>query len=95
MKNALIAVLVCVNVALLVGLVFGSGAVEDAKAQVVVGQDYLLMTAQVGKDEDALFITDLKKKQMLAFTFDSRRKAMVPYRGIRLLREFDREGIGR
>ncbi|MFP4107258.1 MAG: hypothetical protein ACLFVU_14390 [Phycisphaerae bacterium] len=91
MKNALIAVLVCVNVALLVGLVFGSGAVDDAKAQVVIGQDYMLVTGKIDQNEDAVYITDLKKKQMLAFKYDRRQEAMVPFRGVRLLREFNRQ----
>jgi siroheme synthase (precorrin-2 oxidase/ferrochelatase) len=88
MKNAGIVALVGVNVLFLVALVVGTGSVDQAKAQGYIEQDYIVIAAKVDKTEDVIYITDMKKKRMLAFQFDTQKKRMVPYRGVRLLRDF-------
>jgi hypothetical protein len=91
MKNAVIVALVCVNLLILVALVVGTGSVPQAKAQGFVGQDYMVIAAKIDKTEDVIFVTNLTKSRMLAFQFDQRKKQLVPYRGVRLLRDFGRQ----
>ena len=87
MKRALIVTLVGVNAALLLALVFGANA-SDAKAQGIVGAntDYLIMTGQTGKSDDAVYIIDVRKQGMVAFRFDRGKKKLIPFRGVRKLK---------
>jgi len=91
MKQALIVALVCLNAALLVALVFGTG-VPTAQAQVVGGgSNYLLMTGRIGGDYDGVFLLDLKTRQVAAIRLDKNRKRMVPIAKRELKRDFGRK----
>lgn len=90
MKNAVIVALVCANLLILAALVVGSGSVDQAKAAGWVEADYLVVAAKVDKTEDLIYVTNLNKGKMLAFRFDTERKRLVPYDGVRLDRDFGR-----
>ena len=87
MKRALVVTLVCINAALLLGLVIGVNA-SDAKAQGMVGAstDYLVMTGHVGRDNDAVYVIDVQRQGMVAFRFDRTKKKLIPFRGVRKLK---------
>ena len=87
MKRALVVTLVCINAALLLGLVIGVNA-SDAKAQGMVGArtDYLIMTGHVGNDNDAVYVVDVRRQGMVAFRFDRNKKKLIAYRGVRKLK---------
>jgi hypothetical protein len=88
MKNAIIVALVCVNLLILVGLVIGTGSVDQAKAAGYVETEYIVIPAKVAKTEDLIYITNMDKKETIAFRLDAKTKKMVPFRTVRLLRDF-------
>jgi len=77
MKRAAIVALVCINVALLLGLMWGS-AVPWAKAQGRYKTDYLMVTGRhpIGETE-ALYIVDLGKERLVALRWDIDRRRLV------------------
>lgn len=87
MKRALVVTLVGINAALLLALVFGANA-SDAKAQGMVGArtDYLIMTAHIGRDNDAVYVLDVRRQGMVAFRFDRTKKILIPFRRARKLK---------
>jgi len=87
MKKLAIVALVCINVALL-ALVLDS-ATSRADAQTYWGpNNYLLMSAQVEKDYDVIYVVDLAQERMLSFRFDRTSKKLVPYQGVDLAKDF-------
>ena len=91
MKKFVIIGLICLNVGLLLALASSAWAATPAQAQVVVGgKNYMVLTAKVRSDEDAVIITDLDTRRTLAFRYDNNKKDLVPFRGIKLDREFGR-----
>ena len=76
MKTALIVALICVNVGLLAALMLGSG-VERADAQ-VRRTDYVMVTAQVTDNYDAIYIIDLGSRKFTAVGIDKRTKRFQP-----------------
>lgn len=92
MKKGIILALAAVNVVLLAVLLLGAST-PSARAQVVGGgSDYILHTAQIGSDWDAVWITDLRSRRMVAFRFDKTDKELKAYRGRDLRRDFGRRG---
>ena len=86
MKRALVVTLVCINAALLLGLVIGVNA-SDAKAQGIGARtDYLIMTGHIGRDNDAVYVVDVRRQGMVAFRFDRTKKKLIPLRGVRKLK---------
>ena len=64
MKHAIIIALVCLNVALVMGLVFSA---NRAEAQVGGGAgDYLMLTGHVQNDVEVLYVVNSTKGLMLA-----------------------------
>ncbi len=91
MRRALIVALVLVNLGFLAGIIWKAGA-TPVKAQVIgAATDYIVLTGKTGGGEEALYIADLGRRSLLAFEYDRREDAMVPFQGIRLLREFGRD----
>jgi hypothetical protein len=95
MRRVTIIALVCVNILLLLVLAWEVGA-PPAKAQVLGGgSNYVLQTGRFGQNRDALFVLDLRTRRLLAFrprkTADNQIRLRV-FRGLRLLREFERGG---
>lgn len=88
MKNLVIVMLVCVNVALLGVLMLGL-APQPAKAQVVGGgTNYVMHTAKISDNYDAVYVIDLRSRKMLAFRIDKTSKKLTPYTGVDLVRDF-------
>jgi len=89
MKKALIVSLVCVNAGLLAALLLGAAA-PPAQAQVYGGgTDYLVVSAQLAVDWDALWVLDLSKRRLRAFGFNKQSNRLLPFGGGRdLARDF-------
>ena len=93
MKSRLIIGLVCLNAALLIALAFGTGT-QQAKAQTFPTTDYLLMTAQIVPNMDAVCVVDLSSKRMAAWRLRGAgaRYRLTPFQGTRdLNRDFRRK----
>ena len=74
MKKAIIAVLVCVNVGLLVALIFGAG-VPKAQATYpgsVMPNNTIMITGQISDDEDAVYILDMASESLKGFEFQGK-----------------------
>ncbi|MDY7009814.1 MAG: hypothetical protein SVV80_03590 [Planctomycetota bacterium] len=94
MKQAIIVALVCLNAALVVALVFGTGT-QAADAQVIGGgTNYILITGDIREDYDAVYILDLGKRRLAAMRFDKSKGIakgrLVPAGTRELLRDFER-----
>lgn len=77
MKTTVIVILMCVNVALLAALALGSPG--KAHGQVYGGgNDYLMITGQIASNYDAVYIIDMKKRQLRGWEFNRSRKRLVP-----------------
>lgn len=88
MKKVLIVSLVCVNAGLLAALLLGTGA-QPAQAQAYGGADYLVVTAQIAVDWDAVWVLDLTKRRLRAFGFNKQNNRLLPFGGGRdLARDF-------
>lgn len=89
MRNLLIGLLVCLNVGLLLMLLLGSGA-GSADAQVIGGgTDYMVITARIGSNYDAIFIIDVAQQRLACWKFDRTLKRLVVLgRGRKLTRDF-------
>ncbi len=99
MKKTLIVTLVCINVALLAALVLGVRA-PNADAQVSGGgADYLMLTARIGTNNDAVCIIDLASRRLMAWQYDRTNKRLASFRGRELPNDFrpvqEQEGRGR
>jgi hypothetical protein len=87
MKKALIVTLVCVNAGLLAALLLGTA--QPAQAQAYGGADYLVVTAQIAVDWDAVWVLDMAKRRLRAFGFNKQSNRLVPFGGGRdLARDF-------
>jgi len=85
-KRWLIVALVCLNVALIGGVVLVASAPE-AEAQIIgAGTDYMVVTAAIGSDYDAVYVLDLSKMALGAWKLDKTSKKLVPL-GVRGLAE--------
>ena len=88
MKRAAIVALLCLNAALLVMLVAGSGTEQKAYGQ-VIASNYLVVTGNY----DAIYILDLSTRRLAAWRYEKRKR---PYgmravaAGRELLRDFGR-----
>jgi hypothetical protein len=90
MKKAAIMALVCINVALLLGLLLGSG-VPEAKAQGLLQWDYLMVSSlQPGRNVEAIYIIDLARSRLAAVRYDRAKKRMVVIGARDLRRDFSR-----
>ena len=90
MKKMLIIALVCVNVGLLLALVFGTANIPQAKAQPGRGggTDYLMVTGEISSDYEAVYIIDLAQRRLRGVKFDRSRKRLVPMQGRELEGDF-------
>ena len=81
MKEKAIILLLCVNVALLLALMFGTG-VEKANAQVAGGAaNYLVVTGTIGQNTDAIYVLDVARQRLLAWRYDHGGKKFRLFRG--------------
>lgn len=93
MKKAVIVALLCLNAALLVSLIAGTGT-EPAYGQ-VIGSNFLVVTGNIYGDYDAIYVLDLASRRLAAWRWEKTRK---PYglrpvaAGRELLRDFGRAG---
>ena len=88
MKRSLIVALICLNVALLVSLLFVAST-PPANAQVYGGgADYLMMTGQIGSDWDAVYVIDLASNRMLGWRYEKAQKRLRQMRGRELKNDF-------
>ena len=91
MKKKLIIVLACVNAALLAALMLGLWT-PGAQAQVVGGgADYMMLTAHIGSDFDAVYIVELGTRRIAMLYVDKTTKRLRAFKGMRLLDEFRRK----
>ena len=92
MKKMLIIALVCVNIVLLLALVFGTANIPQANAQPRRGggTDYLMITGDIGSDYEAVYIIDLAQRRLRGVKFDRSRKRLVPMQGRELESDFSR-----
>ncbi len=92
MKKALIVALVCVNLTLLMALLFGP-TTPKAHGQAFRGAaDYLMITGKLATvKSDAVYVVDLAQRRLLAWKFDRTRKRLIPYQGRDLRNDFERE----
>jgi len=91
MKRYLIAGLIVLNAALLVALVFGTGA-RRAYGQ-AIGTRYLAMTGHIRSDRDMLYIVDLGKRRLAGWQLDrstKKLKGLSRSGGRNLLEDFGR-----
>jgi len=90
MKNTLVALLICINLGLVVALLFGP-ATTPAEAQVIGGgADYLMVTGQIGTNWDGVYVIDLDSRRLLALRWDKTQKRMLAIRGRSLTSDFGR-----
>ena len=75
MKKAIIAILVCVNTGLLLALILGAG-VPKAQAYygagAVMPNNTIIITGQIRRDEDAVYIVDMASERLAAFEFQGK-----------------------
>jgi len=73
MKKAIIAILVCVNVALLLALMLGK-SVPEARAYPgsVMPNNTIMITGHIRDDEDAVYIIDMATEKLAAFEFQGK-----------------------
>ena len=87
MNRALIVAMICLNVVLIAALVGVN--LNQAQAQTERGEnDYIMATGKIGADFDAVYVVDLKTRQMKAWRFDKAAKRLVPYKGRTLTEDF-------
>jgi len=93
-KKHVIALLVCLNVGLLGGLV--AVTLPQADAQPVAApavSNYLLMTGQVHANEDAIYVLDVTSRRLAVWEFDHDTKRLERVRLMRdLAADFRRGG---
>jgi len=89
MKNAkkfAILALVCLNLALVGGLVHVNMA--PAEAGLFKTTNYVVMTGHINSDTDALYIIDLATQKLAAWRWDINQKRMVIISGRTLTKDF-------
>jgi len=69
MKQVMIVALVCVNIALVLALVFGLNE-PAAQAQIKGNADYMVVTGKVNDTVDAVYILDIANLKLVAFQPD-------------------------
>lgn len=75
MKRFIIGALVCLNLALVAGVVFNARA-GKAYAQRRGSADYVMITARRSTREEVLFVIDTSRRLMLGFWADTTKKDM-------------------
>ena len=90
MRKAIIVTLAAVNVALLLTLLLG-GVAPRAEAQVLRGgNDYLMVTGNIGTSWEAVYIADLANRRLLALRYDKTTRRLAPLGNRRLADDFRR-----
>ena len=93
-KKLAIALLVCVNLGLLGGLVVTT--LPQAEAQPVViapaAPNYMLMTGHIRPNEDAVYVLDVNTRKLAAWEFDHTAKRLQRVRLMRNLAADFRRG---
>lgn len=87
MRKGLIIALACINVALLLGLMYGA-IPSEARAQGYRQTDYLMIPCQVDNDEDAIFVIDLARQRLGAYRCSVSGKKITSYRYRSLTTDF-------
>ncbi|MBS3821182.1 MAG: hypothetical protein GVY16_10370 [Planctomycetes bacterium] len=77
MKRMMIVGLIVLNGALLAGLIHLNMA--PAQAQSFKSTDYVAAVGEISSDYDALFITDLASRRMVALKWDKNAQRMVAF----------------
>jgi len=73
MKKAIIAVLVCVNAALLAALMLGKNTPKaHAYPGAIMPNNTIMITGQIRDDEDAVYIIDMASERLAAFEFQGK-----------------------
>ncbi len=90
MKTALLVALVGVNLALALALVVTQNPTADAQV-LRGGTDYIVQTALLGTEWDAVWVVDLRTRRLVVWKFDKTKKELVPMRGRRLIDDFGRK----
>ena len=95
-RSLILAALVVVNAILLVGLIARSTSPAQALAQPAgLSQNYLIVTAEVRDQYDAVYLLDARSRYLHAFWFDLARK-QYQYAGFRdLERDFRHNRSGK
>lgn len=90
MKKLAVIMLVCVNVLLLAMILVA--ALPQAQAQSIRGaNNYLLMTGQIEKDYDVIYVMDLASRRLVAWQFNRTDRKLIRFRGGRnLAKDFGR-----
>lgn len=77
-KRTVIAALVCVNLALLAGLVLATTSEPEARAQATgLGGNYLVVSGEVRDEFDALYVVDMRVRVLHAFIYDRGAKRLI------------------
>ena len=92
MKRAAIVVLTCINVALLLALMWGSTVPRvNAQQPGVFGKDYIMVTGlHPGTNTEALYILDLAQARLAALRYDPAKERLFAF-GARDLKDDFRE----
>ncbi len=93
-KNAWLALLVCVNLILLTGIVLVGHTPRTAMAQATgLAGNYLVVSGEIQDEFDALYLLDLRERTLHSFYF---RKGTqdLQYAGYRLLEQDFRHNRG-
>ena len=91
MKAAIIVALLCVNAALVMMLA-GTPNAPVANAQVVGGaSDYVMITAKVQSDNDAVYVIDLATRRLKVWKFDKNSNRLQTVGVVDLKRDFGRK----
>lgn len=70
-KKAVLGLLICVNVALLAGLVLATTAPSSANAQATgLSGNYMVVSGEVRDEFDALYVVDMRVRVLHAFIYD-------------------------
>jgi hypothetical protein len=89
MKKVMIVALVCVNIALVLALVFSLNE-PAAQAQLKGNADYMVVTGKVNDTLDALYVLDLGTLKLAAFQPDpSARGKLEIYQGKAIKGDFE------
>lgn len=76
-KRTWISLLICVNAALLTGIVLAATSPPTALAQATgLSGNYLAVCAQVQNQFDALYVIDMQSKRLHAFLWDKGRQQL-------------------
>lgn len=84
-KTTTLAILVCVNLVLLTGMLLVGTGPRAAYAQGTgLGSNYLMVTGEVQSDFDALYLLDLRERTLHTFYFRKGTRDLL-YAGFRAL----------